>query len=261
MTRATIAGGAFATVFVLLALWVHGSAAVAQGHGSSSLPRQPSDETIAAFVDSYISKAVAGRGIPGAAVVLVKDGRAFFERGYGVGDYESRRPISPEHSVLRQGSTAKLFVWVLVMQLVEEGRLDLDAGVNRYLDFRIPDAFGVPITLRHLMTHTAGFADRVPGGDGESRHAPFAIRVRKLSRYVVGALLSRDSVGFSRLHRVASNPGSSSGWGFHPVQGCPQPRIRTVSTPEKTFPSWDRPRRSTLTSPQRLNRAVSLIRK
>lgn len=165
----------FRFLLALLALWAHGSAAVAQGQGS--LP-QPSDEAIAAFIDSYISRAVAERGIPGAAVVLVKDGRAFFERGYGVGDYESRRPISPEDSVLRQGSTAKLFVWVLVMQLVEERRLNLDGDVNEYLDFRIPDAFGAPITMRHLMTHTAGFADRVPMVDGESRHAPFAVRMR-----------------------------------------------------------------------------------
>lgn len=159
----------------MLAVWVHGSAAVGQGQGS---PPQPSDEAIVEFVDGYISRAVTERGIPGAAVVLVKDGRAFFERGYGVGDYESRRPILPEDSVLRQGSTAKLFVWVLVMQLVEEGRLDLDADVNRYLDFRISDAFGAPITLRHLMTHTAGFADRVPMVEWGSRDAPFAVRVR-----------------------------------------------------------------------------------
>lgn len=190
MTRATIA--------VLLAVWAHGSAAVAQGHGSPSLPEQPSDETIAAFVDSFISRAVAERGIPGAAVVLVKDGRAFFERGYGVADYESRRPISPEDSVLRQGSTAKLFVWVMVMQLVEERRLDLDADVNRYLDFRIPDAFGAPITMRHLMTHTAGFADRVPMVDWESRHAPFAVRVRDnlLERvYAPGSTIAYSNYG------------------------------------------------------------------
>jgi CubicO group peptidase (beta-lactamase class C family) len=49
------------------------------------------------------------------------------------------------------------------MQLVEEGRLDLDRDVNNYLDFRIPDAFGKPITMRHLMTHTPGFAERYRG--------------------------------------------------------------------------------------------------
>jgi len=46
------------------------------------------------------------------------------------------------------------------MQLVEEGKLELDADMNSYLDFRIPDTYPQPITLRHLMTHTAGFENR-----------------------------------------------------------------------------------------------------
>lgn len=262
------------SLVVLLAIWVYGSAAVAQ----------PSDETIAAFVDSYISRAVAERGIPGAAVVLVKDGRAFFERGYGVADYESRRPISPEHSVLRQGSTAKLFVWVLVMQLVEEGRLDLDADVNRYLDFRIPDAFGAPITLRHLMTHTAGFADRVPMVDWESRHAPFAIRVRDnlpervyapgstiaysnygaaLAGYIVERLRGKP---FERVveERIFEPLSMTSSTLDQPVPGPLQPRlVSNYSASSRTPAPFDSvglaPAGSASASPRDMGRFVAML--
>ena len=47
-----------------------------------------------------------------------------------------------------------------VMQLAEQGKVDLDADVNTYLDFRVPDTFPQPITLKHLMTHTSGFGER-----------------------------------------------------------------------------------------------------
>ena len=57
-----------------------------------------------------------------------------------------------------------MFVWTAVMQQVEEGKLDLRSDVNRYLHgVRIPDAFSEPVTLENLMTHTAGFEDRVIG--------------------------------------------------------------------------------------------------
>jgi CubicO group peptidase (beta-lactamase class C family) len=67
--------------------------------------------------------------------------------------------VDPRRTLFRPGSIAKLFTWTAVMQLVEQGKLDLDRDVNDYLDFRIPAAFGTPITLRTLMTHSAGFEE------------------------------------------------------------------------------------------------------
>jgi CubicO group peptidase (beta-lactamase class C family) len=55
----------------------------------------------------------------------------------------------------------KVFTWTAVMQLVEQGKLDLDADINTYLDFRIPETYPQPITLKHLMTHTSGFENRL----------------------------------------------------------------------------------------------------
>ena len=97
--------------------------------------------------------------IPGAAVSVVKDGRLFFAKGYGYADLENGIPVDPEQTVFRIGSVGKLFTWTAVMQLAEQGKLDLDADINAYLDFRIPDTYPQPVTLKHLMTHTAGFED------------------------------------------------------------------------------------------------------
>src|SRR5438132_4611467 len=97
--------------------------------------------------------------IAGAVIVVVRDGKIFFAKGYGYADVEKRKPVSPDNTLFRPGSISKLFTWTAVMQQVEQGKLDLDRDVNEYLDFKIPPAFGKPITLRNIMTHTPGFED------------------------------------------------------------------------------------------------------
>ncbi len=112
-----------------------------------------------AWLDGLVPAALARGGLSGAVVSVVKDGRLLTARGYGLADRGNRRPMDPARTLVRPGSISKLFTWVAVMQQVERGRLDLDADVNRYLDFRIPAYDGKPITLRQLMTHTAGFEE------------------------------------------------------------------------------------------------------
>ena len=84
-------------------------------------------------------------------------GRFLLPKGYGYADVKARKPVDPEDTLFRAGSVSKLFTWTAVMQLVEQGKLDLDADVNTYLDFKIPPRDGKPITLRNLMTHSPGF--------------------------------------------------------------------------------------------------------
>jgi CubicO group peptidase (beta-lactamase class C family) len=114
---------------------------------------------LAAFADGFFPYAIGQGDIAGAVVVVVKDGRVLFEKGYGFADVASRKPPDPKKTVFRLGSTSKLMTWTAVMQLVEAGKLDLDRDVNAYLDFKIPPRFGQPVTLRALMTHSAGFED------------------------------------------------------------------------------------------------------
>src|SRR6201992_1293444 len=118
-------------------------------------------EDVNAWLDGYLPYALQTGDIAGAVVAVVKDGKVVTERGYGFGDVEKRASVDPRKTLFRPGSTSKLFTWTAVMQLVEQGKLDLDKDVNTYLDFKIPDRDDGPITLRNIMTHTAGFEEQV----------------------------------------------------------------------------------------------------
>jgi len=112
-----------------------------------------------AWLDGYMPYALKAGDIPGAVVVVVKDGQPLTMRGFGYSDLATQKPVDPEMTLFRPGSVSKLFTWTAVMQLVQQGKLNLDADVNTYLDFKIPPHNGKPITLRNLMTHTPGFAE------------------------------------------------------------------------------------------------------
>ena len=112
------------------------------------------------WLDGFMPYALQRGNIAGAVVVVVKDGAILTEKGYGYSDVEARKAVDPKRTLFRAGSVSKLFTWTAVMQLVEEGKLNLDADVNTYLDFKIPSREGQPVTLRNLMTHTPGSTRR-----------------------------------------------------------------------------------------------------
>ncbi|HEX5692991.1 MAG TPA: serine hydrolase domain-containing protein, partial [Arenimonas sp.] len=116
-----------------------------------------------AWLDGFMPYALDRGDIAGAVVVVVKDGEVLLQKGYGWADLAERTPVDPEQTLFRPGSVSKLFTWTAVMQLVEQGKLDLDEDVNTYLDFEIPPREGEPVTLRHIMTHTAGFEEQIRG--------------------------------------------------------------------------------------------------
>jgi CubicO group peptidase (beta-lactamase class C family) len=130
-----------------------------------STPASTSHELTApdvqAWLDGLMPTALRTAHTPGAVVVIVKDGQVLFEKGYGLADEKRRIPVDPQRTLFRPGSTSKLFTWTAVMQLVEQGKLDLDVDVNKYLDFQVPPLDGQPITLRQIMTHRAGFEERI----------------------------------------------------------------------------------------------------
>lgn len=140
------------------------SARTAEAQSPVAPPATPSgraltQEDLTAWLDGYMPYALARGNIAGAVVVVVRDGQVLVQKGYGYSDVARRRPVSPDATLFRPGSVSKLFTWTAVMQLVEQGRLDLDRDVNEYLDFRIPPRDGKPITLRDILTHTAGFEE------------------------------------------------------------------------------------------------------
>ncbi len=116
------------------------------------------------FLDSLIVPGLERHHIPGLVLVVVRDSNVMFERGYGYADLERRVPFNPESTVIRIASISKLFTGTAVMQLVEQGRLDLHTDINRYLTrFQVEEWPGRPVTLHALLTHTAGFDDRAIG--------------------------------------------------------------------------------------------------
>jgi CubicO group peptidase (beta-lactamase class C family) len=114
---------------------------------------------VEAFLDGVMPLQLKREDIAGAVIAVVKDGKVLFAKGYGYSDGAKRTPVSGDSTLFRPGSISKLFTWTAVMQLMEQGKLDLDRDVNTYLDFKIPDTYPKPITLRNIMTHTPGFEE------------------------------------------------------------------------------------------------------
>jgi CubicO group peptidase (beta-lactamase class C family) len=120
-------------------------------------------DDINAWLDGYMPYALHTGDIAGAVVAVVKDGQIVTERGFGYSDVAKRAPVDPKLTLFRPGSVSKLFTWTAVMQQVEQGKIDLDADVNQYLDFKIPARDGKPVTMRELMQHVAGFEEQAKG--------------------------------------------------------------------------------------------------
>jgi CubicO group peptidase (beta-lactamase class C family) len=113
------------------------------------------------FLDGFMPQQIEKADIAGAVIAVVKDGKVIFEKGYGYSDVEKKTLVSPQDTLFRPGSISKLFTWTAVMQQVEQGKLDLDRDVNEYLDFKIPQTFGKPTTLRNIMTHRSGLEETI----------------------------------------------------------------------------------------------------
>jgi CubicO group peptidase (beta-lactamase class C family) len=111
------------------------------------------------WLDGLLPYGLKSGDIAGAVIAVVKDGKVLFQEGYGYSDVDKRTPMDPEKTLIRPGSTSKLFTWTAVMQLVEQRKIDLDRNVDDYLDFKVSPRSGRPITMRDLMNHKAGFEE------------------------------------------------------------------------------------------------------
>jgi len=118
---------------------------------------------LATVVDSVFAAGLRRGGIPGGAVVVVQHGRVILAKGYGKADVASGRPFDADRTIFPIASISKVFTATAVMQLVDRGRVDLAADVNRYLtSARVPATYPEPITVTHLLDHTSGL-DELPG--------------------------------------------------------------------------------------------------
>ena len=106
-------------------------------------------------VDDYVEGQMKAFKLPGLALAVVKDGHVIKARGYGLANVARKTPVTPD-TVLKIGSVSKQFIATGIMLLVRDGRLNLDDPISRHLDGTPPSWSG--ITVRHLLTHTAGVA-------------------------------------------------------------------------------------------------------
>ncbi|KAB8197455.1 serine hydrolase [Nonomuraea phyllanthi] len=127
-----------------------------------ALPGTASAADVAGLAAELVPRLLSEHGVPGASVAVVTAGQVKAQ-GYGYADRDRRIPVDAAGTRFATASLAKTFTAAAVLQLVRAGRLDLDRDVNTYLTtFQIPDTFpGHPVTLRHLLTHTAGFESNV----------------------------------------------------------------------------------------------------
>ena len=135
----------------------------------------PTASSIAKIVGRVVEQQLSTRRIAGAVVAVVSDGAVLLCRGYGLADIERATPMTAD-TVVRPGSISKLLTAIAVQQLAEARRLDLDRDVDDYVDLHIPVSRGaVPVTLRRLLEHRAGFENHfkdliTAGGRAEPLH-------------------------------------------------------------------------------------------
>lgn len=160
-----LAGLIMGLVWSLTALAVPGEIPYVGVAGAAPVPQDAgaglrSAEELEIFLDGVMADQLSSHEVVGATIAVVKDGELFFVKGYGYSDLESGTPMNGETALVRPGSVSKLLTWTALMQLVEQGKVELDADVNNYLKtLQLPDTFSAPITIRNLLTHTEGLED------------------------------------------------------------------------------------------------------
>lgn len=115
-------------------------------------------KSVEQFADSYFARNDVKDKLTGALFVVVKDGEVLLNKGYGYSDISTKQPIDPDTTLFRIASISKLFTTTAVMQLAEQGKIDLDRDISEYMNGAvIPNQTGTPLTMKNLMTHTTGY--------------------------------------------------------------------------------------------------------
>jgi len=121
-----------------------------------ALPTAALDRALAIKIDTMLEHAMQTDQVPGLAIGIIQNKHMVYAKGFGVTETGSNHAVTSQ-TVFQLGSDSKMMVGIAVMQLVERGKIDLDAPVTRYLPyFRLADPRYKAITLRHLLSHRAG---------------------------------------------------------------------------------------------------------
>lgn len=178
----------------------------------SDQPPQPvTGSAVRSYVDGLMDGLITAGELPGASIVIIQDGKITLKAGYGFADIRAGTPVDPDQTRFRVASISKLITATAVMQVVEQGKADLNADVNTYLtSFKIGSNYPEPVTLANLLTHTAGFDDRYLG-----LAAPLASPAEVLAQHLARAMpprvlppnkvISYSNYGFALAGHVVEN--------------------------------------------------------
>ncbi len=190
--------GAVRACWSVLALWL-----ILPHSVTADTPAVPPPyRQVVEALDGFLTREVAAKGLPCLSVALVDDQRVVWAKGFGHADVQAKKPATAD-TVYRVGSVSKLFTDLAVMQLVEQGVLDLDAPVTRYLpDFKPRTTSDVAITLRHLMAHRSGLVREPPAGNYfDDANPPLARTVQSLNEtelvYAPGSRIKYSNAGIA----------------------------------------------------------------
>ena len=155
-------------------------------------PSQSQDfSTGSVLCDSLFQIGLKERMIPGVAISIARSNNILFAKGYGNADWSNNRPVSVEKTLFQIGSIGKILTAMSILRLVEQGKLDLSSDIRIYLDdIPLDESFQNPVTVKHLLTHTAGFEDRVIGYAAKTKQGDTTIRAtfnRKDARTISGS--------------------------------------------------------------------------
>ena len=160
-------------------------------------------ESAASFVDGYVAANMEAMLVPGTAIVIVQNGELIHAGGYGLANVAANHSVSVAETIFRVGSVSKLFTATAVMQLVEQGAVDLDRDVNHYLNsVQIPANDGDTVTVRDLLLHTAGFDEPFIGMHArraeDQLSLPEVVQTHMPGRYIpAGTLISYNDYGYA----------------------------------------------------------------
>ncbi|MFD0587456.1 serine hydrolase [Paenibacillus sp. GCM10027627] len=115
-------------------------------------------QEVQAFVDAFFKRPDIKKHLAGAAVAVVGDNKVLLNKGYGYADLEAKRPVNPDETIFRVASVSKSFTATAVMQLAEEGKLQLNDDVHAYTgQLKFANRTDAKLTIKELLTHTTGF--------------------------------------------------------------------------------------------------------
>jgi len=153
---------------------------------------------VEAFFDPFFTKHVDKSEFPGAAVVLVKEGQMIFQKGYGYTDFKKTKLVSADKTVFYAASVSKLFVATAIMQLAEQGKLQLEDDANKYLKgFQLSNEFSQPVTIANLLTHTSGLDDHMLGGEIPITSPPMPLNAYFAKYTLPRVLPPSDQINYS----------------------------------------------------------------